>query len=142
MASPAPAVSVFFNHITEWAANEPAISGVALVGSHARGDARPDSDIDLVLLCVNPQAWLRDASWIHRFGEVAGRQTEDWGRVTSLRVYYRSGLEVEFGLTTPAWAELPVDSGTRDVVLNGIRILLDRDQALARLQDAIDHDAS
>ena len=142
MASPSPAVSAFFNHITEWAAKEPGISAMALVGSHARGDARPDSDIDLVLLCANPQAWLRDASWILGFGEVARRQTEDWGRVTSLRVYYRSGLEVEFGLTTPAWAELPVDSGTRGVVLNGMRILLDRDQALARLQDAIDHGAS
>jgi len=137
MASPKPSVSEFLNSVTEWAQNQPSISGVALVGSHARGEARPDSDIDLVLLCADPQAFLSDASWIERFGDVETCQTEDWGMVTSVRVHYRDGLEVEFGMTTPEWAELPVDPGTKSVVLNGLRILMDRDGRLSRLQDAV-----
>lgn len=127
----------FLDRVVEWAQNQPAISGVALVGSHARGEARPASDIDLVLLCDDPQVFLSDTSWIERFGDVEACQTEDWGMVTSLRVHYQGGLEVEFGMTTPEWAGLPVDSGTKSVVLNGMRMLMDRDGALGRLLETV-----
>jgi predicted nucleotidyltransferase len=137
VTSPGNTVAEFLNRVTDWAINQPTISGVALVGSHTRGEARPDSDIDLVLLCTHPNAFLDDISWARIFGEVKSCQTEDWGMVTSLRVSYRSGLEVEFGLTTPAWARFPIDAGTRQVVSNGMRILLDKEGALGRLLDAI-----
>ena len=39
--------------------------------------------------------------------------------VTSLQVYYTEGLEVEFGMTSLAWAALLVDPGTQDVVSHG-----------------------
>jgi predicted nucleotidyltransferase len=137
MTSPGHAVSVFLNSVTDWAIHQPTLSGVALVGSHARGEARPDSDIDLVLLCTPPNAFLDDISWVRLFGEVATCQTEEWGRVTSLRVSYRNGLEVEFGLTTPAWTRFPIDAGTRQVVSNGMRILLDKEGTLGRLLEAV-----
>jgi predicted nucleotidyltransferase len=127
----------FLNGVIVWATAQPGISGVALVGSHARGEARPDSDIDLVLLCTAPQAFLSDTSWVQDFGEVEARQTEDWGLVTSLRVHYQSGIEVEFGMTTPEWARLPVDPGTRSVVLHGMQILMDRTGSLGQLQEAV-----
>ncbi len=132
-----PSVVAFLNSVTEWAQNQPAIYGVALVGSHARGEARLDSDIDLVLLCADSQVFLSNTSWIERFGDVELCQMEDWGMVTSLRVHYQNGLEVEFGMTTPAWAELPVDSGTKSVVMNGMRILMDRDGMLGRLLETV-----
>lgn len=130
-------VAAFLNSVVDWAQHQPVISGAALVGSHARGEARPDSDIDLVLLCADLQGFLSDASWLERFGDVESCQTEDWGMVTSLRAQYRNGLEVEFGMTTPEWAGLPIDPGTQSVVLNGLRILMDRDGTLSRLQDAV-----
>src|SRR5882724_2488065 len=109
-------VSDLWHSVIEWAASQPPISGIALVGSHARGAARPDSDVDLVLLCTHPDTFVRDPVWIQRFGVVDTCHREEWGRVTALRVRYTHGVEVEFGLTTPAWAALPVDGGTRDVV--------------------------
>jgi hypothetical protein len=132
-----PPVSDFLDRVTDWAAHQPTITAVALVGSHARGEARPDSDIDIVLLCTEPKAFLADTSWIHHFGAVETCHTEYWGLVTSLRVYYTEGLEVEFGMTTLAWAAFPVDSGTRHVVAQGMRILWDREGLLARLQEAV-----
>jgi hypothetical protein len=60
-----------------------------------------------------------------------------WGVVTSLRVHYKESFEVEFSLTTRAWAGLPVDPGTQDVVSHGMRILWDREGLLTRLQEAV-----
>ena len=132
-----PPVSDFLDSLRDWAAHQPTIAGVALVGSHARGEARADSDIDVVLLCEEPHAFVAHTSWIHSFGAVERCLTEDWGMVTSLRVYYTEGLEVEFGMTTLAWATVPVDPGTQDVVSHGMRILWDREGLLARLQEAV-----
>jgi predicted nucleotidyltransferase len=129
-----PSVSDFLHRVTDWAASQPAISGVALVGSYARGEARADSDIDLVLLCTEPDAFLTDTAWLHLFGTVERYQTEDWGLVQSLRVYYRESFEVEFGITSRVWAALPIDSGTQHVIGHGIRLLIDREGLLGRLR--------
>jgi predicted nucleotidyltransferase len=39
--------------VLEWAKAQPTIYAVALVGSHARGTARADSDIDLIVLTTD-----------------------------------------------------------------------------------------
>ena len=132
-----PLISDFLDRVRDWAAHQPTIAAVALVGSHARSEVRPDSDIDLVLLCEEPHAFLAHTSWIHHFGEVRTCHTEDWGVVTSLRVHYTESFEVEFGLTTLAWAGLPVDPGTQYVVAPGMRILWDREGLLGRLWEAV-----
>src|SRR5207244_13183284 len=79
------AVSDFLDRMMNWAAHQPTIAAVALVGSHARGEARPDSVIDLVLLCEEPHAFLAHTSWVHHFGAVEERHTEEAGWVHWLR---------------------------------------------------------
>ena len=135
-------VAEILSGVRSWAASQAGVVGVALVGSHARGEARPDSDVDLVLLCQAPDDLVRDTSWVRGFGEVTAIQVEQWGRVTSLRVYYLDGVEVEFGLTTSEWAEIPADPGTRNVIAPGMRVLFDRDGALGRLTREIDPGAA
>ena len=49
-----PLVFAFIETVRRWAASVPAVRAVALVGSHASGRARPDSDVDLVVLCDDP----------------------------------------------------------------------------------------
>lgn len=105
---------------------------VALVGSHARGEAHPGSDVDLVLLTMQPSELLGNQAWVGRFGRVVRLQAEDWGRVQSIRVWYESGDEVEFGISNPTWATAP-DDGTRTVVRDGLRALWDPEGILARL---------
>jgi predicted nucleotidyltransferase len=115
----------FLDEVTKWAEECPDIVGLALVGSHARGAGRIDSDIDLVVLCVDPSSLIDRNDWIDRFGEVLDVSTEDYGAVRSLRVFYQDGLEVEFGINTPTWVSVPLDAGTRQVISDGIRILYD-----------------
>jgi predicted nucleotidyltransferase len=119
----------FLDRVGEWASHRPEIAGVALVGSYARGDPSPSSDIDLVLLTEDPDTLLDDQGWLSSFGEVLRTQIEDWGRVRSLRVWYAGGPEVEFGMTDPGWGDDPGDFATQAVIQNGFRMLYTRDQA-------------
>ena len=111
--------------IASWARDDSRVRGLALVGSYARNDPRPDSDIDLVLLSDAPQELLSDSSWAAFFGEVTARRCEDYGAVKSLRVTYGDGPEVEFGLADVQWASLPLDAGTRRVLKDGAQVLYD-----------------
>ncbi|MBD3160817.1 MAG: hypothetical protein GF346_01585 [Candidatus Eisenbacteria bacterium] len=118
--------------VRRWAEGRTDIRALALVGSHARGTARPDSDIDLVVLSTEPVRYLGRTEWVSLFGEVARISLEDWGEVRSVRVVYQNGTEVEFGIADPAWAAVPLDRGTADVLGDGCRILLYRDGSLRR----------
>lgn len=99
---------------------------MVLVGSYARDAATPTSDIDLMILTPEPERYWQDTRWIERFGKVQRQEVEEWGDVTSLRVWYEAGREVEFGLTTPAWATPPIDAGAWRVISEGMKVLFDR----------------
>jgi hypothetical protein len=107
------------------------------VGSYARGTATETSDVDLVVLTDCPERYTEDPSWADQFGAIEGMQREEWGVVTSLRVWYEGGPEVEYGFTTPEWAAQPVDAGTRRVVTDGCRILFDPESVLRTLLDVL-----
>jgi hypothetical protein len=120
---------------TTWAHGEARIEALALVGSHARGEARPGSDVDLVVLTPEPEAFLARTEWLACFGVVARCERETWGRMRTLRLFLASGVELEIGFATPDWAAEPLDPGTRRVVSDGMRVLFDRGgrlRALAR----------
>ena len=50
----------FLHGFVRWASAQLDVQAIALVGSYARGEARDDSDIDLVLLTDQPQNYLED----------------------------------------------------------------------------------
>lgn len=78
------------------------MQAIALVGSYARGTARDDSDIDLIVLTNQPQKYLEEFKWIEGFASVEKHQTEDYGKLTSIRVWSENGVEVEYGITVSA----------------------------------------
>jgi predicted nucleotidyltransferase len=120
----------FLAAVSEWAAGNALVYAVALVGSHGRGEATPDSDIDLVIVGDAP-ALLGDAGWVQHFGVVRQLAVEDYGVVTSLRVHYAAGagvaagLEVEYGIAGKSWAQLPLDPGTAAVMHSGFKGVYD-----------------
>ena len=132
MSMNAESVDRFLREFTAWATGRPDIRAAALVGSYARGAARADSDVDLVIIAADPTRYLSDVSWICQFGKPEHHQTEDYGLVTSLRVWYRDGLEIEYGLTDERWAAVPLDEGTRQVIEAGMRVLFERGGLLSR----------
>ncbi len=139
MARPAmfedvPSIDRFLGAVQGWGESRPDLEAVAMIGSHARRQAPPDSDLDLLLLTGSARSYLDDPSWVGTFGEVERSQEEKWGRVISLRVWYRDSREVEFAIADPAWADLPIDPGTRRVLDSGVRILFDRTGRLSQLR--------
>jgi predicted nucleotidyltransferase len=116
----------FIQKLIVWASAQPDIRAAALVGSYARGTAKPASDVDLILLARDPGNYLENTAWLEQFGSVLRQQQEDYGKVTSLRAWYSSGLEVEYGWTTPDWAVPPVDPGTQQVIQDGLVVLFEK----------------
>ena len=113
-------VERFLQAVVTWAAAQTDVHAIALVGSWARGTARPGSDVDLVLIVDDLDGRLCDDTWVREFDDVATTALEDWGAVQSWRVRYRDGLEVEYGLATRDWLRTPLDPGTAAVVGDGL----------------------
>jgi predicted nucleotidyltransferase len=126
-----PEIDAFLQCLVEWAKTQPDLLAIALAGSYARGTAGPDSDVDLILLMVDPEAYLADRDWICRFGEPTKVVKEDWGKVTSLRVFYARGLEVEFGISGCRWGSDPTDEGDARVIRDGCIVLYERARHLS-----------
>jgi predicted nucleotidyltransferase len=122
----------FIDTYVGWASAQPDVQAIALVGSYARGTARADSDIDLVILTDQTQKYLEDTTWSERFGVIEKYQTEDYGKLISLRVWYSGGYEVEYGITTPGWAATPLDPGTQEVIDDGMIVLFERGDLLSQ----------
>jgi predicted nucleotidyltransferase len=129
-------VQQILDRVTRWATARRDTMGLLLVGSYARRAARPDSDIDLVLLTAD-EAQYADNSWAHELALGSLTRVQHWGAVTERRFRTRSGLEVEINIGSPGWAGTnPVDPGTRRVVTDGATVLHDPNRVLATLLDA------
>ncbi len=122
-----------------WAAGDERIAAVALVGSYVRGEARPDSDVDLVVITTHPEAF-REESWVARLPlekldvRVTGWEDRRYGILWSRHLQLDSGLVVEVGFAPPEWAAInPCDEGTRRVIGDGCWILFDPSGLLNRL---------
>ena len=125
-------VTNFLEQLRTWARGEPDLIAIALVGSQARGEATPESDIDLVLIFTDPEPILIHRDWISIFGQPDLIEVEHWGKVTALRVSYAHGLEVEFGVTAVEWGADPEDEGDGQVIRDGLMILFERSGHLSR----------
>lgn len=116
----------FLLELVNWARERDELFALALVGSQARGEAKPDSDIDILLLLNDPSEYLQNLEWLSYFGDVVMSTKEVWGKVISIRVYYSNELEVEFGLTDAHWGEDPEDTGDKRVIEDGIIVLYEK----------------
>lgn len=147
-AERAAEVTEVITRVTRWSATRSEVTALLLVGSYARNAARPDSDVDLVLLTTDPPRYLTpdrthhpdqrtfpaDDPWAGELVLGTPTRVRSWGAVTERRFITPSGLEIEINIGSPSWAAVdPVDPGTRRVVTDGARPLHDPTGALADL---------
>jgi len=121
----------FIEDFMRWSRRRKDIRALALIGSYAREAATEDSDVDLVIITEKPQEYLASTDWTRVFGKVITKEIEDYGKLTSLRVWYESGLEIEYGFTTREWAKTPLDAGTQQVIDDGLRVLFEKEVLLS-----------
>lgn len=114
------------DRVTRWAANRSDVVGLLLVGASARGAARPDPDLDLVVLSTTPARYAEDDVWTREPALGEAIRVQGRGPLIAWRCLTGSGLEVEVGVGSAHWARTdPVDAGTRRVVTDGARTLYD-----------------
>ena len=123
----------FIKKLRIWSSEQPDIEASAIVGSWARGTARADSDIDVILITREPAKLLDGNAWVEHFGRIEKLKREDWGLVQSLRVHYLDGQEIEFGITTVEWLsqeEIRLASG--QIMRDAMMIVYDPQQRLGQ----------
>jgi uncharacterized protein len=77
-------------------------------------------------------------TWTSCVGASTAVDIEDWGAITSVRVHYSSGEEVEYGVGAVGWARTsPIDPGTRGVICDGVVKLYDPDGLIADLEASV-----
>jgi predicted nucleotidyltransferase len=128
--------AALLERLRTWVEPRDDVRALMVVGSVARGEARPDSDVDVVLLTTHPARYLDNLGWSSDLGAVQRVELEYYGAVTSIRAEYRDGLEAEFAIAASDWAATAVDPGTEAVAPGGIAVLLDRDGDATALASA------
>ena len=124
----------FFDKLKEYARKTSHSESIVVVGSYARGTNTENSDLDLVILTSNKPDMAANQDFVQDFGEVYKQQTEYYGACTSIRVWYKDGKEVEFGIVDPTWVSKPLDAGTHKVLSDGYKIVIDKKRYFENLQ--------
>jgi predicted nucleotidyltransferase len=105
-------VEALLERISRWAEQRHDVRALALVGSWAHGAPRPESDVDLMLLTESPSRYTEHDDWLKELGALRMVRTRTWGAITERRFALQSGLEIDLGVGTPAWASVPECSPT------------------------------
>jgi uncharacterized protein len=131
-------VEALIGTIRAWVRGRSDVLAAAMVGSWARGEARMDSDVDVVLLTEGAAAFIDSDGWARELGAESIIRTQRWGVLTERRLALKSGLVVDVGLAAPSWASTsPLDPGTVRVVAGGLVPLHDPRRLLDELVVAV-----
>jgi aminoglycoside 6-adenylyltransferase len=131
--------SLLLKQVIGWAQSQAGIRAAALVGSAARQDHPADewSDLDLVLVAVDPRAYLGSTAWLAEFGEVWFSYQEfhcEGQEACERRVLFAGGQDVDFMVYSIESARQRF-AGTfvPEMAARGLRVLLDKDGILPPL---------
>ena len=128
-------VEQFLQQLESFSAAEPTIEAVVLVGSHANGTAKSDSDVDVVIVTNSTDRLLGEYTWVYKFGKALSSDEEDCGLVHALRVMYDGGPEVEFGITSKSWIADDQLKDTGKILAAGYRVIYDPNKLIDAFYD-------
>ncbi len=119
--------------ISTWAADQPAIRAIIVIGSRARGSADQWSDLDLLIFSTDQALYAADPSWTSSFGRVLLNYMEptstgdpEW------YVLYEGGLKIDAVIMPVADATVALETMVQafdhwDAFRRGATVLYDRD---------------
>jgi aminoglycoside 6-adenylyltransferase len=127
--------------ITQWASHVPEVRAALILGSRARSDHPADawSDLDVLVFAFQHDQFIQSAEWVKAIAPywlTLSERTGD-GKAWERRTLFQGGLDVDVAFYP---AELMDDllrhipSDVADIIRRGIKILVDKDGQLARLQ--------
>src|SRR5262249_48883396 len=129
--------------VADWVNARNDLCGLAVCGSWARGNPRPDSDLDLIVLAREPSALATAAplaaiDFAAAGFQVSSIQQETYGAVCSWHLHLFPAADLELTIAGPAWAAIaPVDDGTRAVLRDAFRVVVDKARLLQDLIAAV-----
>jgi len=121
----------FIEDFMRWSTRRRDIRAVGLVGSYAKDHPDDTTDVDLIMITEDPEKYLTGIDWIRVFGVVITTEKIVYGKLTTLHVWYESGLEIEYGITTRDWLAEPLNKETRQVFDEGMRMLFEKEKLLS-----------
>jgi predicted nucleotidyltransferase len=122
----------FIEDFMRWATKRKDIRAAALVGSYAREELEKDlSDVDLVIITETPQKYVSNTEWTRVFGKPITKKVEEYGKLTSLRIWYENGLEIEYGFATREWIEKVSENDLKQITNDGLRVLFEKEKLLS-----------
>jgi hypothetical protein len=131
--------------VATWAKGRTDLRAVGLAGSWARGTARSDSDSDLDLLILSdaPAKYRSDPHWLYHIAlpkpfRVVSHKVVTYGVVWSSHAKLDPTAELELSFAALGWASTdPLDAGTRKVINDGFKVIVDKDGHLRHLVEAV-----
>jgi len=121
----------FIEDFMRWATKRKDIRATALVGSYAREELEKDSDEDLVIITETPQRYITNTEWTRVFGKPITKKIEKYDSLTSLRIWYESGLEIEYGFATREWIQNVSKDDLKQITNDGLRVLFEKERLLS-----------
>lgn len=126
-----------------WSETREDIRGAFIVGSYARRDHPADewSDLDIAVVTTDPQHCTSTTEWITYVGWpwLTFLQPTSIGGLTERRVLFDDAIDVDFVIMTKDLIENMLTEGMPSAMVQlvfqkGMRILLDKDNLLSKIQ--------
>jgi len=121
--------------VAKWVRQNTNNRALGVVGSWARGNPRPDSDLDLLILARNSDLYFADASLLVKIGfdaaaySLLSHAVVDYGARHSHKVGLSPDVAVELIFAPINWASLdPIEAGSARIARDGLGILVDKDR--------------
>ena len=148
-------INGILEQVVNWVKKRPEILALALVGSYARGEATPDSDIDLMVIALDTEVFRQNHDWVHQinwesinykiqhwndaeYGVVWSRHIDLYNSKSNSKNNLTNKIKVEISFGLPTWASIqPIDAGTFGVVSRGCKIIYDPQHILTNLMSKI-----
>jgi uncharacterized protein len=136
-------VHVLLGTIALWAKTQADLKALGLAGSWARGTARSDSDLDLLILADDPEKYRSDQRWLYHITlpkpfRIVSYWGTSYGAVWSCHTLLKPAATLELTFAAIEWSSTnPIDEGTRRVVNDGFHVIIDKDRRLQRIVEAI-----